>query len=205
MPELLLGLSLGLAAGFSPGPLLTLVLTTTLQRGLLAGMRVGLSPLITDAPIILLCVFVVRSLPASVAPLLSLGGGLFVLYLGVQTLREARHASLEFKPTADGTSDMWRGMVVNALSPHPWLFWLGVGAPTLVRAWQLAPVRGLAFLLGFYLLLVGCKLLLAAALAFGRRWLNQSLYRFVLAGCGVLLGGAGVFLLLEAARGFGWL
>ena len=48
------GAALGLSAGFSPGPLLTLVLTETLHHGVKAGIRVALAPMITDAPIIVL-------------------------------------------------------------------------------------------------------------------------------------------------------
>ncbi len=36
---LLLGLTLGLSAGLSPGPLLTLVITTTLRDGLWQGVQ----------------------------------------------------------------------------------------------------------------------------------------------------------------------
>jgi len=46
-----MGLGLGLAAGASPGPLLTLVVSSTLARGFGAGLRVALAPVLTDAPI----------------------------------------------------------------------------------------------------------------------------------------------------------
>ena len=203
MNELLLGLSLGFGAGISPGPLLTLVMTTTLQRGLLAGIRVALSPLVTDAPIILLCVLVLSSLPPSFHGIISLIGGLFVIYLGIDGLREARHATLEIKASNDsGARDLLRGALVNALSPHPWLFWLGVGAVKVTDAWKQSPVNAFAFLFGFFLLLIGCKVLIASGLAFGRRWLTLPLYRGLLMVGGLALLAAGGFLLLEAAREF---
>ena len=34
---------------------------------------------------------------------------------------------------------MARGAMVNALSPHPWLFWATVGGPTLIAAYNQAP------------------------------------------------------------------
>ena len=46
------GVFLGLAAGFAPGPLLTLVITETLQHNLRSGIRVALAPILTDAPIV---------------------------------------------------------------------------------------------------------------------------------------------------------
>ncbi len=80
---LLLGLSLGLGAGLSPGPLLTLVITATLERGFGAGLRVALAPFITDLPIILATLLFLNSLPEVAVVGLTLAGGLFVLYLGV--------------------------------------------------------------------------------------------------------------------------
>ena len=203
MNELLLGISLGFGAGIAPGPLLALVMTTTLQRGLLAGIRVALSPLVTDAPIILLCVLVLNSLPPSFHGLISLIGGLFVMYLGIDGLREARHATLEIKTTSDsGARDLLRGAMVNALSPHPWIFWLGVGAVKVVDAWKKSPANAFAFLFGFFLLLIGCKVLIASGLAFGRRWLTLPVYRGLLTVGGLALLVAGGFLLFEAAREF---
>ena len=42
MRYVLLGLTLGLGSGISPGPLLALVISTTLARGFKAGARVAL-------------------------------------------------------------------------------------------------------------------------------------------------------------------
>jgi threonine/homoserine/homoserine lactone efflux protein len=203
MNELLLGLSLGFGSGIAPGPLLALVMTTTLQRGLLAGVRVALSPLVTDAPIILLCVLVLTNLPAAFASVVSLLGGLFVIYLGIEGLRDARHATLEIKASPDsGARDLLRGALVNALSPHPWLFWLGVGAIKVLDAWKKSPANAFGFLFGFFLLLIGCKIAIASGLAFGRQWLTLPLYRGLLTVGGLALLIAGGFLLLGAIRGF---
>ena len=61
MEDLVVALTLGLAAGVSPGPLLALVVSATLERGFGAGLRVASAPLVTDLPIILACVSVLRS------------------------------------------------------------------------------------------------------------------------------------------------
>ncbi len=53
------GILLGLSAGVAPGPLLTLVVSETLSGGVGAGVRVALSPLLSDLPIILFAVFFV--------------------------------------------------------------------------------------------------------------------------------------------------
>jgi threonine/homoserine/homoserine lactone efflux protein len=202
MAAFLAGVSLGFGAGISPGPLLTLVITTTLARGLAAGMRVGLSPLLTDAPVILIAVLAVDALPAWAAAVLGAVGGCYVVYLGVETMRSARGATLDAGATqGSAANDLGRGVLVNLLSPHPWLFWITVGAPLLVTLWQRSPWQAAAFLLGFYALLVGSKLALALVVAGGRRRLDGPWYGRVLLASGAVLVVFGVLLLWQATRG----
>lgn len=180
---------------------MTLTITTALQRGLRAGLTVALSPLITDAPIITICVLILSALPKSVESILSVGGGLFVIYLGLETIRESRHAKLDLNPSAQAEPrDLLRGAMVNALSPHPWLFWIGIGAPTLVRTGRESLAGGAAFLIGFFSLLVGIKMLAAFLAASGRRFLTGPWYSRVLVGSGALLVALGAVLAFEGIR-----
>lgn len=59
---LFLGAFLGLAAGTSPGPLLAVTISETLQHGKWEGIKVAVSPLITDLPIILSTMFILSHL-----------------------------------------------------------------------------------------------------------------------------------------------
>ncbi|MBW7881106.1 MAG: LysE family transporter [Caldilineaceae bacterium] len=199
MSFLLAGLSLGFAAGISPGPLMTLVITRTLERGLRAGLRVAIAPLLTDAPIILVTVLFFTVLPPLAETLLTIGGGFFVLYLGGEALWSARDARLTNTVTAaqPASADIWRGVMVNLLSPNPWLFWISVGSPTLVRAWESNPLYALAFLAIFYVLLVGGKATMALAIAGGRRYLTDSWYRRLLVLSALVLAVLGAALLWQ--------
>ena len=67
---------------------------------------------------------------------------------------------------------MLKGAIVNLLNPHPWIFWIGVGAPTLVTAWRDSPPRAIAFLAGFYTLIVGTKIVIAGIVAAGGKRLS---------------------------------
>lgn len=199
MSELLLGISLGFAAGISPGPLSALVVTTALQRGVAAGVRVAIAPLLTDLPVVALSVLAVGVFPTRLLPYLAAAGGVFVIFLGIDTYRKAPRAS--FDERGPDPRDLRRGFVTNILSPHPWLFWLGVGGPLLVSAWDRGTVPAVAFLLGFYGLLVGSKLFLAWGVAHGRGVLSLPWYRRVLAGSGWLLVLLGGVLIWQAAAG----
>ncbi|MEM1206256.1 MAG: LysE family transporter [Acidobacteriota bacterium] len=195
------GLSLGLTAGLSPGPLSTLVISSTLQRGFAAGARVAAAPLVTDLPIVIAALWVSSAVPDGFLSIMSLVGGLFVIYIGVSTVRESTRP-LDLQPMEGAvTQDLLRGALVNLLSPHPWLFWFGIGGPTVVSAQRTHGLLAAGFLVVFYLGLVGSKVILAALVARGRQALVAGpWYRRVLAACGVLLVGLGLAL---AARGAG--
>jgi threonine/homoserine/homoserine lactone efflux protein len=197
--ELLLGISLGFAAGISPGPLSALVVTTALQRGVAAGVRVGIAPLLSDLPVVALSVLAVGAFPTGFLPYVAIAGGVFVVFLGVDTYRKAERASFEHRQ-AD-RRDLRRGFITNILSPHPWLFWLGVGGPLLVSAWDRGAVPAATFLLGFYGLLVGSKLFLAWGVASGRGALSLAWYRRILAASGGLLVLLGGVLIWRASAG----
>ena len=64
---IMLGATLGLSAGISPGPLLTLVISESLKHGPGGGIKVALSPLITDLPIILASLLILARLGKSPA------------------------------------------------------------------------------------------------------------------------------------------
>lgn len=195
---LLSGILLGLSSGLSPGPLLTLVASETLRHGARAGIGVALAPLLTDLPIILAAVLLLRPLTDQTAPLalIHLGGGLYLAWLGLQGLR-FRGAELE--PT-DPAGSLWRGVIANFLNPSPYLFWLAVGAPTALTAWREGWPAAAAFIVAFYALLVGSKVLLALALGHARHLLRSGGYILLMRGLGLLLLGYALLFLYESWR-----
>lgn len=198
MDLLAVGLSLGLGAGLAPGPLLALVVRSTLQHGRAAGVRAAFGPLVTDLPIIVLALSLAVSLPASVLGVLGVVGGGFVVWLGVEALRETPDPVAASTQVPVPRRDLLQAALVNALSPHPWLFWITVGAPILGQA---GAGDGALFLGGFYLLLIGTKAAIAVALGSHRdRLLEGRGYALALRGSAILLIGTGAVLALEGLR-----
>jgi threonine/homoserine/homoserine lactone efflux protein len=198
-----LGLSMGLSAGLSPGPLLALVITATLRSGLAGGLQVAVAPFVTDAPIIALSVLLVGYLPPDALRWVGTVGGLVVLWMGVEIIRSSTKAALPSDPQAQPESrrELWRGAVVNALNPHPYLFWATVGGPALVKGWRISPWHALAFLVPFYLLLVGSKMLVAWLVSSRSSRLSRVWYGRLLAGSGALLLAMGGWLIWQSWAG----
>jgi threonine/homoserine/homoserine lactone efflux protein len=148
-------------------------------------------------PIILLALGLATRLSAFQAWLgiLSCGGGVYVLYLAFESLR-ARPPGPQ---TADAAPCSWRkGVLTNLLNPSPWLFWITVGAPTLTKALGESPAAAAAFITGFYLLLVGSKVLLAVVAGRSRSLLSGAAYRRTLQVLGLLLAAFAVSMFREA-------
>jgi threonine/homoserine/homoserine lactone efflux protein len=187
------GALLGLAAGFSPGPLMALVLAQALRFGTREGLKVAAAPLITDIPIVILATALVGAAAGVAEGLLgviSLAGAVFVAWLGIGSIRTT---GVEAGRPDEAPRSWTRGAVVNALSPHPYLFWITVGAPVLIRASGEGALAAAAFLAGFYACLVGAKMVLAVVAGRSGGRLRGGAYRAVM----VVLGG---LLLLFAIR-----
>lgn len=193
LEALALGLSLGLGAGLTPGPMTALAVSATLERGLRAGVQVACAPLVTDGPILLLALYLMRGLPETAAAGLGTAGGLYLIWLGVRTARTAARPRVH-TPAPGRLADLRTAVAVNFLNPNPYLFWIGVGSPIVRKAWAGSPVSAVAFLVPFFGLLVGSKLAVAWAVAASGQRLSDHSYRRAVQLAGWLLAGTGVLL-----------
>lgn len=180
------GIVLGLTAGFSPGPLMTLVISQTLRHGIREGAKVAVAPLVTDLPIILTATFVLTRLADfhAVLGVISLIGALFVLLLSWESFRTG---GVDTVVRDAAPLSLSKGIVVNLLSPYPYLFWLTVGAPMIVKGWADSPFRAGAFVAGFMGCLVGAKIVIAVTAGRSRRLLSGQTYLYIMRLLGMLL------------------
>ena len=180
------GLVLGLSAGFSPGPLLMLVISETLHHGTRSGVRVALSPVVTDLPIVLATLLLLVKVSGYHGVLggVSLAGGVFVFATGWDSIR-TRPVQLDLPK--EQPKSLRKGVLTNFLSPHPYLFWITVGAPLLTKSLNIGWTAFFAFVLSFYLSLVGAKVILAVAVGRSKAFLSGRLYLYTMRFLGGLL------------------
>lgn len=199
MEFLLIGLVLGLSAGISPGPLLTLVIAETLRYGVGAGIRVAITPIISDLPIILLTLLLLTRLAdyAWLLGLISLSGGVVLLIMGLDCLK-AEGAMPE--GGAVPANSLIKGILANLLNPHPYLFWFSIGAPLMTQALRQGTAALLGFIVGFYLLLVGSKVILAVMVARSAAFMSGKVYSYVMRCLGAMLGLLAIVLFYDGFR-----
>ena len=186
VPFAVSGILFGLVAGISPGPMLALVVSETLRRNRRAGILVACAPLLTDAPIVIASVVVLSRLSQSntVLGVISLLGALFLVYLA--------YGSLVGSPAVpDGsekeTGSLLKGVLANFLNPNPYLFWGVVGGPTILKASATALSAAVAFLICFYICLVGSKVAMALVVDRSRAIISTGAYALVIRGLGLAL------------------
>jgi threonine/homoserine/homoserine lactone efflux protein len=193
------GTLFGLASGFAPGPLLALVVAETLRYGTGAGIRVALAPLVSDVPIVIATLFLLTRFSnlQTVLGMLTVVGAFFVFYLGWENLRSS---GADFGEEHSTSRSFRKGVAVNVLSPHPYLFWLSVGGPITMKAYGTGILGAAAFVLPFYLFLVGTKVGLAVAVGRSRGFLKGKAYLAVMRVLGLLLCLLALLLLRDGLR-----
>jgi len=194
-----MGIVLGLSAGLAPGPLLTLVISETLEHDIRAGIRVALAPLVTDPPIILLTLFVLSRLSNfhGILGVISLIGGVLVMVMGIQGLK-ARGLEIDLHRTRPRS--LAKGILVNILSPHPYLFWLSVGSPIMTKANHHHFFWAAGFVISFYVLLVGAKITLATLVGKSKSFLKGRIYIYTMKFLGLALCALALFLFKDGVR-----
>lgn len=184
--SLLSGIVFGVVAGLSPGPLLTLVVAETLKFGKEEGLKVAVSPLITDSTIILLTLLVLSTLAAHdvVIGLISIFGACYLVYIGLENFRTKTD---KFEVAVVRKEAFKRAIITNLLNPHTYLFWISVGSPIILKTLQTDASAIIPFLVGFYALLIGSMTLVALVMDKSKSFVKSKYYSYVVRFLGIVL------------------
>jgi threonine/homoserine/homoserine lactone efflux protein len=180
------GVIFGLAAGASPVPLLALVFSETLKYGRKEGIKIAVSPLITDLPIVLFVLFILLSLTGYnfVIGTISLFGACYLIYLGVENLK-VKINRFEVELAEKGA--LKRGVIANFLSPHPYLFWLSIGGPMIFKSLDVHISATVLFILGFYSLLIGSKIGIVLIVEKSKSFIKSKHFLYIVRVLGITL------------------
>lgn len=180
------GLLLGTMAGISPGPLLALVINQSLRHGKKEGIKVAFTPLLTDLPAILLSIYLVTALAEhqSLFGYIAIVGATYIIYLGAESIISA---GKETKISSAGAGSLKKGVLTNLLNPHPYMFWISVGTPLMIKALEVSVFAVVVFVLAFYVTIIGSKVILAILTDKSRSFLKGAAYRWALRVLGFLL------------------
>lgn len=170
IPQIVAGATFGFAAAAQPGPFQAYLISRTLSHGWRQSLPAVLAPLLSDAPVAVVTLAVLGSLPRNAEWVLRLGGGAFLLYLAWAAFGNFRRwEAIEVVSVATAARrTLGEAIVVNVLNPNAWLGWSFVLGPLLLRAWRDGLPSAIALLASFYLVLLGTTTGIVLAVAWAR-------------------------------------
>jgi threonine/homoserine/homoserine lactone efflux protein len=196
-----------LSGALAPGPLTASTATLGAQRGWRAGLLVSIGHMIVEVPLVIAISFgVLAAFTSSPEASLILGlvGGIFLVFFGLMTSRDAVHAELpksaETRSLKAYSTPLSVGMSLSVFNPYFIIWWLGVGAPLIVEA---ISIGGFSMLAVFYVSHVWLDfvwLILVASISSLSK-LNAKYYRVILAALSVMVFLFGVNLILRVSVG----
>lgn len=212
---ILIALVLGSFAGLVPGPYTTMVAGTGLEKGFRAALKLAFTPLLTDVPPLLVTALVLESLDGTALSALGVAGGIVIAVVGIRFIRRHRpdasvlEALERREPSRPRDGEEAReqsatfGHVVlgTLLSPAPWIFWLVLGSPLMLRSWNRSPVEGVVFVVVLFTTNIGTASGLAWVASRTRSFLAGEWQRRILRLAGTGLVVAGGLLIWQALTG----
>ena len=149
------GIGYGFAAAVQPGPFQTYLISQALTRSWKRVLPAALAPLISDGPIIALCLLALSQVPSWLQRFLYIAGGLFVLYLAYGAYKSWKKFDPNIPSTETGTQQsILKAALINMLNPNPYIFWSLVTGPILLAGWRETPIHGVGFMAGFYVAMI---------------------------------------------------
>jgi len=206
MPEtelsfLISGVIFGLSGGLTPGPLLTFIIAETMKHGTREGVKIALVPIISDLPIVLLTLYVVARLSdiGLFVGGIALAGALYLIFLAFESLRFAGSTLNLAEPKLQSLK---KGIIINFLNPNPYIFWLTIGAPMVIRGMDFSWLAPALFIFAMYLCLVGSKIIVAIMVGKSNLFLKHKAYIYTIRFLGLVLLAFAVSFILKAGQAF---
>jgi len=183
-----------LSGALMPGPLLTVTVGEAARRGFWAGPLIILGHALLEAALVLLLLAGVGAWlhrPAILGLVGVLGAGMLG-WMGLALMRAARSSRLELEQQdGAGLHPVLAGALLSLANPYWLIWWLTIGLGYVMFSWKYGLAGVALFYVGHILADFAWYTLVSTAVARGRRFLSDNLYRGFLAGCGVFLVGFG--------------
>jgi threonine/homoserine/homoserine lactone efflux protein len=200
LTTLLKAAAVGFSAGVTPGPLQAVFLSYAIKGGWKKALPAAFAPLVSDAPVILIVLILLRSLPEVFLRILQIGGALFLLYLAWDSFKAFRqYREVEDMRETNGLRTLLKATMVNLLAPGPWMFWSLINGPNFLEAWSVSHGWGMAYLAAFYGTFILINILLIGLFSTVRR-MGEKVRRGMLLASAIVLAGFAIYQLLAGIR-----
>jgi len=204
---------IGLTGALMPGPVLTTTIAHSAQRGAITGPAITLGHAVPE--VLLLIAVSLGLAPVFGMPwfkmLVGMAGGATLVWMGAGMILSVGKLSLS--PLTEGVSDgsaggsrvslkriVFDGAVTSVTNPYWTIWWATAGLEFLRRSHQTGALGIPFFFVGHISADLVWYALVAAAVAQGRRFMSDKVYRTIVVVCAVAIAGFGVFFLWDGLK-----
>jgi threonine/homoserine/homoserine lactone efflux protein len=163
---------LGIQAGFSPGPVTTMIITQSLLHGRRAGAKMALVPVLTDIPVVCIVIptfyYLTIGLDGVIA-VISIVGACLLCWLGYESLSVT---ASRFQKSDVPTLSLPRAVGINFFNPNLYIYWLTICGPLCASALRINFATLFLFIGVFYICMTSVKLGMALVFGNARKSLN---------------------------------
>lgn len=181
---------IALSGALMPGPLLTVTVSESTQRGAATGPLVILGHGILELAMVL-------ALLAGLAPFLkrdevfvviALAGGIILLWMAVSMFRSLPALRLDLSGEDQKQKNLiMTGILMSLANPYWTIWWATIGLGYIMHSVKFGIAGVVAFFIGHILADLAWYALISFSVAKGRTFLNDAFYRRLIGGCAVFL------------------
>jgi len=194
-----------LSGALMPGPLLTVTVGEAARRGFWAGPLIIVGHAALELALVLLLLVGLGAWlhrPLILGTVGVLGAGMLA-WMGAMLLKASRHSHLEFAANNhSGLHPVLAGILMSVANPYWLIWWLTIGLGYVMFAARYGAPGVALFFIGHILADFAWYSLVAGAVAQGRHFLSDGIYRGFLAGCGLFLFAFGGYFGFQGVRLF---
>ncbi len=186
----------GLSGALMPGPVLTVTIAEATRRGFWAGPLIVLGHGIIELALFISLVLGLGGLlkHSLVFGIVGVGGAMVLMWMGVGMVRGAKTATLKLQLDAGERSrPVLAGLLTSVCNPYFIIWWATIGLSYIALS-QRHGIMGLgSFYSGHIMADVVWYFFVAAAIALGKRIMDDRTYRWIIGLCGILLMALGLY------------
>ena len=162
LPFILLGATLGLSAASLPGPLMTLLITETLNHGWKKSFKIVFAPLVSDIVIVPAVLLILKQVPAGYLKFIHFAGAALLFYMAFNLRKSLYDQTLQDQPGEKKIAGFKMAVLLNFVSPGPYLFWSLVNGPNFLQALEISIFSAVSYVAAFYSVFILGMLLIVA-------------------------------------------
>ncbi|MDD5528791.1 MAG: LysE family transporter [bacterium] len=193
-------LFIGLSGAVMPGPLLSLNIYNTIQKGIKGGLIIIIGHSIIEAVIVISLLSGLKQLflQGNVQGIIGITGGFVLIWMGINMLKSVKKIDIEFiNPETNShlskqNSGIFQGIFATLSNPYWYIWWATVGLNYILLSKETGIYGPFAFYFGHIssdFLWYG---IIAVLTAKGIRKIKPSVYRFIVLILGVFLTVMGI-------------